>query len=380
MAGPVSLAILTHFEDLTDPRVERGKLHKLIDIVGITLCAFLCGAEGWEDVERYGSIKRDWLAKWLELPNGIPSHDTFRRLFRALRPAEFVRCLQSFVTTLQAECQGRQIAIDGKTICGSFDTATNRSALHLVSAWSTEAGLSLGQVAVDSKSNEITAVPSLLAMLELEGATVTLDAMHCQRETAAEIRQRGADYVLCVKGNQQKLHEAVSQAFMAHAEADFNAPAIRRYKTTDAGHGRHETREYFVAPAPKALVAAGQWRDLSMIGMVIRTRQVGDAEPRDEVTYYISSLPVKVKGFARVVRGHWRIENTLHWCLDVTFAEDRSRIRAGNAPENVALLRRLALSILKQDTSLDESLRGKRLMAGWDNRTLEGILCGFQGK
>ena len=379
MVGPVSLAILTHFEGLTDPRVDRGKLHNLIDIVGITLCAFLCGAEGWEDVERYGRIKQKWLAKWLELPNGIPSHDTFRRVFNALKPAEFVTCLQSFVANIQQECKGRHIAIDGKTVRRSFDTATNRSALHLVSAWSTDVGVSLGQVAVDSHSNEITAVPSLLALLELEGAVVTLDAMHCQKETAAAIRERDADYVLTVKANQANLHEAVHEAFLAYAEKDFQIPQLRRHTTEERGHGRYEKREYFVAPAPKSLLQSGEWRDLETIGMVIRTRQVADKEPTTEVSYHITSLPPKVKRFACVVRGHWSIENTLHWSLDVTFSEDRSRIRTGKGPENVALLRRLTLSILKQDTSLDESLRGKRLMAGWDNQTLERILCGFRG-
>jgi predicted transposase YbfD/YdcC len=379
MVGPVSIAILTHFEGLTDPRVDRGKLHKLIDVLGIALCAFLCGAEGWEDVERYGRIKRKWLAKWLELPNGIPSHDTFRRVFNALKPAEFVACLQSFVATLQEEMQGRHIAIDGKTVCGSFDKATNRAALHLVSAWSSEVGISLGQVAVDQKSNEITAVPSLLALLELEGATVTLDAMHCQKETAAAIRGRDADYVLAVKANQEKLHEAVHEAFLLYAEKDFSSRRLRRHTTQEHCHGRQERREYFVAPAPQALADSGEWRDLASIGMVIRTRQLDGQEPSEEVSYYISSLPPKVKRFARVVRGHWSIENSLHWSLDVTFAEDRCRIRRGKGPENVALLRRLTLSILKQDTSLDESLRGKRLMAGWNNRTLERILCGFRG-
>ena len=378
MSRASSLAIFTHFEKLTDPRIERTQAHKLLDILTIALCATICGANAWTDVERFGLAKQEWFAKFLELPGGVPSHDTFGRVFALLDTAEFEACLRSWLRSLNKSMKGQGIAIDGKTLRHSFDQATGRAALHSVSAWAVGLRLSLGQVAVDDKSNEITAVPKLLELLEISGAVVTLDAMHCQTATAAAIQAKQADYVLNVKANQPKLLERLQQVFEDYVNLDFKAPGLRVHKTTEHSHGREERREYYVAPAPKDLLEAGQWSGLQSVVMVYRHRDVAGTET-DEVHYYISSLPPKVKRLAKAIRDHWGIENSLHWVLDVVFAEDDSRIRKGNGPETTATLRRLALSILEQDTSLKSSLRGKRLQAGWNNNLLARILTGFSG-
>lgn len=379
MSRTLSSAIFTHFEILTDPRIERTRAHKLLDIMTIALCATICGANAWTDVERFGLAKQGWFAKFLELPGGIPSHDTFGRVFALLDTAEFDACLRNWLRSLHKSMKGQGIAIDGKTLRHSFDKATGRAALHSVSAWAAGLRLSLGQVAVDDKSNEITAVPKLLELLEITGAVVTLDAMHCQTETAAAIQAKRADYVLNVKANQPKLFERLQRIFERYVNQDFKAQGLRVHKTTERSHGRDERREYYVAPAPKDLIESGQWVGLQSIVMAYRHREVAGKET-DEVHYYISSLPPQVKRMAKAIRDHWGIENSLHWVLDVVFAEDDSRIRKGNGPETTAMLRRLALSILEQDTSLKSSLRGKRLQAGWNNNLLANILTGFSGK
>src|SRR5262249_2757778 len=262
---------------------------------------------------------------------------------------------------------------------GSFDAAAGQSLLHLVSAWATQARLVLGQVAVNAKSNEITAIPHLLELLDLRGCIVTIDAMGCQKDIAATIRAREADYVLTLKENQPTWHRLVHEAFVAHADADFTDPSLRRLKTVERGHGRVETREYFIAAPPPGLVDQDAWKDLRSIGLVMRTRETDDGTS-EEVMYYLSSLPPKVKAFAKAVRGHWGIENRLHWSLDVTFAEDQSRVRKDHGPANLGLLRRLALTILQQDTSSKDSLRGKRLSAGWNEERLLTLLTAFCGK
>ena len=378
MSRTLSSAIFTHFEKLTDPRIARTRVHKLLDIMTIALCATICGANTWTDVERFGVAKQHWFAKFLELPAGIPSHDTFGRVFAMLDTAEFDACLRNWLRSLHKSMKGQGIAIDGKTLRSSFDTATGRAALHSVSAWAVGLRLSLGQVAVDDKSNEITAVPKLLELLEIAGAVVTLDAMHCQTATAAAIQAKRADYVFNVKANQPKLFERLHRLFERYVNQDFKGRGLRVHKTTERSHGRDERREYYVAPAPKDLIEAGQWAGLQSVVMVYRHREVAGKET-DEVHYYISSLPPKVKRLAKAIRDHWGIENSLHWVLDVVFSEDDSRIRKGNGPETTAMLRRLALSILEQDTSLKSSIRGKRLQAGWDNDLLAKILAGFSG-
>jgi len=364
------------FENLTDPRMERTKRHTLLDLVILAVCATLGNADGWADIERFAKAKIDFFRSFLELPNGIPSHDTFGRVFARLEPAALMACIQQWLDALGAAVAGEVVAIDGKTLRGSFDTAAGKNPLHLVSAWACEARLTLGQVAVDAKSNEITAIPLLLELLDLKDCIVTIDAMGCQKDIAAAIRARQADYVLAVKENQPDLHHTVHEAFMAHAEEDFSDASLKRIKTVERGHGRQETREYFITAAPKTLLRGGQWKDVRSIGMVTRTRVV-NAQETDEIVYYVSSLPPKVRQFAKAVRGHWGIENRLHWSLDVTFAEDKSRVRKDHSPLNLGMLRRLALSILQKDTTIKDSLRGKRLRAGWDEEVLLKIVTGF---
>ncbi|QDS97127.1 ISAs1 family transposase [Adhaeretor mobilis] len=373
MAITKSPVILTHFEELTDPRMERTKRHRLSDIVAIALCGAICGADSWADVERFGNEKIDWFRTWLPLEHGIPSHDTLGRVFSLLDTKEFYHCLANWVASLQLDLQGQTVAIDGKTLRRSFDQASGTGALHLVNAWASDLHLSLGQLATEQKSNEITAVPRLLEILAIEGAVVTLDAMHCQKQTAEKIRLAGADYVLQVKGNQKKMHEQLLQLFIDYGDQDYRG--VRRHVTVEKNHGRDERREYYVAPAPPKL--SEQWRDLRSVGMVFRYRKSGE-KLSEETSFFISSLPPKVRSLAGHVRNHWSVENSLHWSLDVTFSEDQSRLRKGNGQEIAAGMRRLALSILKRDTTLKESLRGKRLRAGWNNQTLQAILTSIQ--
>jgi len=369
----------THFENLTDPRVKRTRRHILQDILVIALCAMIANANTWVDIERFGKSKLDLLRRFLALPNGIPSHDTFSRVFARLDPAALLVCLHNWLNELREKLGGTHVAIDGKTLRGSHDGEVRPNALHLVSAWATEARLFLAQLAVDQKSNEITAIPQLLELLDLEGDTVTIDAMGCQKEIAKAIIDKKANYVLQVKDNQPTLHAAISEAFIAMADDDYSESSLRRFRTVDRDHGREETRDYFIVDVPASLPCADEWAGLKSIGMVLRTRKEGD-NISEEVAYYITSLEPQVKAFARVVRGHWGIETTLHWSLDVTFSEDQSRVRKDRGPENLAMLRRLVVSILQQDTSCKASLRGKRLIAGWNDEALLKILTAFSGE
>jgi predicted transposase YbfD/YdcC len=369
-----------YFTDLPDPRLDRTKRHALLDILILALCATLGGANGWADIERFGKAKLDFFRQFLPLPNGIPAHDTFGRVFARLDPAALLGCIQKWLAAFRTVLDRELVAIDGKTLRGSFDTAAGQSPLQLVSAWATEARLVLGQVAVDAHSNEITAIPLLLELLDLRGCIVTIDAMGCQKEIAAAIRAQEADYVLTVKGNQETLYEDISTFFIDCLDQDFAGVAPRRCQTTNDDHGRQETRYYTIVAVPETIRQRHAWCDLRSIGMVYAERQVGDEELEVETRFFISSLAPQVKRFARAVRGHWGIENRLHWSLDVTFAEDHSRVRKDHGPANLGMLRRLALSILQQDTSSKDSLRGKRLSAGWDEERLLKLLTGFCGK
>ena len=367
-------AVFDHFETLSDPRIDRNKHHLLHEMVVVALCAAICGADGWADVERFGNTKLKWLRRFLKLEKGIASHDTFGRVFARLDTSEFLSCLQAWVEHFQSALREQGVAIDGKTMRRSFDRATGQSALHVVSAWATDLRVCLGQVAVEDKSNEITAVPRLLELLELTGAVVTLDAMHCQKETAAAIRNQDADYLLTVKGNQPTLYQELLDQFIAYGEQDYRVRGLRRHTTTERNRGRDERREYYVAPAPPHLKAI--WKDIQTIGMVYRYRHENDTI-HEETMFFISSLPPRVRKLAGHLRSHWGIENSLHWVLDVTFREDDSRIRKGNGPEISSMFRKLALNILQRDTTLKSSIRGKRLQAGWNNEVLEAILAGF---
>jgi predicted transposase YbfD/YdcC len=372
------VAILTKFEKLTDPRVERTKRHLLLDMVTVALCGAICGADSWVDVEKFGKAKQEWFARFLQLPNGIPSHDTFGRVFARLDTQELLMCLQNWLRSLHLSLKEQGVAIDGKTLRGAFDAASGKSALHVVSAWASGLRLSLGQVAVDGKSNEITAVPKLLELLELTGAVVTLDAMHCQKETLKAIRAKGADYLIAVKDNQPKLYALLQDLFIEYGDADYKAPGLRSFRTVERNRGRDETRICYAVAAPLALQTHLEWVDVKSVVMIYREFQRG-GKLQQHVSFFISSLPPKVKRIARYIRGHWGIENTLHWTLDVIFSEDRSRIRTGNAPEIASIFRKLALMVLQRDTSSKGSLRGKRLQAGWNEDFLERILCGFSG-
>ena len=369
------VAVFTPFEDLTDPRIERTRVHDLFELVVVALCGTIAGADTWADIERFGNDRLVWLRTFLRLEGGIPSHDTFGRVFAMLDPAELVAGIQQWLDDLGREI-GKHIAIDGKTLRGSGDKAAGRNPLHLVSAWASETRLTLGQVAVDSKSNEITAIPLLLELLDLKGATVTIDAMGCQKEIAAKIVAGGGDYVLALKGNQEKLHQAVDAAFTMALEARVRPPGMCRHVTTETNRGRQERREYTVLPAPRSLPGVADWKGLATLVMVLRITRINGRE-KGEVSYFLSSLPPKVKALAKFIRQHWSIESQLHWVLDVTFSEDASRIRKQHAPQTSAMLRRLAVSILSADTSIKDNIRGKRYRACLNTDTLERILLSF---
>jgi predicted transposase YbfD/YdcC len=367
------LSIARHFRSLEDPRIERTKKHLLLDIITLTICAVIAGAEGWEDVEDYGKEKYEWLKTFLALPAGIPSHDTISRVFRRLKPEQFEQCLVGWLMALSDALGVEHIAIDGKTLRRSFDRASAANALHLVSAWSVKNSLTLGQVAVDEKSNEITAIPALLRLLELKGAIVTIDAMGCQKEIAAQIVNEGGDYVLAVKENHPKLHEALVQHFERLHDTDFQDGTCHRHNTVERAHGREEERFYYTTSVPASLAEHQPgWTGLASVGQVITVTQREGRETSD-VRYYISSLDPRVKRFAEVTRGHWGIENSLHWVLDVTFNEDQSRIRKDHGQRNFACLRRFTTSLIKQDTSRG-SIRRKRKRAAWNNQVLLNIL------
>jgi predicted transposase YbfD/YdcC len=369
------LSIAHHFADLTDPRIDRSRLHELLDIVAIAICAVVAGADSWDDIEDFGKAKHDWLKTFLDLPNGIPSHDTFRRLFERLDPAEFQRGFLSWIEALH-EATGRQVvAIDGKTLRRSFDRAKSQSALHMVHAWATANHLLLGQVAVDEKSNEITAIPVLLKTLEISGAIVTIDAMGCQKEIARTIRGREADYVLALKANHENLFEQVVAFWDGACGRGMKGPDIAYHREWSEGHGRTEARRCWATSDLDWLSGREEWEGLHSVVMIEAERFIGDALSV-ETRYYLSSLPNDAKLLNDAVRSHWGVENSLHWVLDVTFHEDRSRIKKENAPENFGLLRRLALCLLKKESTSKRSLKGKRLRASWDEGYLRRVLCG----
>jgi predicted transposase YbfD/YdcC len=368
-----TLAIKTYFTDLVDPRLERTRYHELMDIVVIAICATICGAEGWVDIARYGVAKQDWLKTFLALPNGIPSHDTFRRVFCLLEPASFLRCWQHWIAALTVGLGLKQVAIDGKVARRSFDRASGKAALHLVSAWATEQHLVLGQVAVADKSNEITAIPKLLELLDISGAIVTIDAMGCQKEIAAKIRAGGGDYVLSVKENQPNLLEDIKESFTQGMETDFAGLNYSCHVEEYIGHGREEKICVQTILQPASIRDEELWKDLNAITMVFCERAEQGKETTTEFRYYIGSRSAVASSYAHYIRGHWGIENGLHWVLDVTFDEDRSRMRTDHSAENMGLLRRIAVSLLKQHKKKG-SVRGKRLQSGWDDHTLLEVL------
>jgi predicted transposase YbfD/YdcC len=367
-----------------DPRRQCKNLrHRLVDILVIGFCGVLCGCDDFVEFETFGRKKEDFFRRFLELPEGIPSHDTFRRVFQAVCPQALqhglIAWLQGLRQTASAAADGPVVAIDGKTLRRTFDRAQGLGALHLVSAWATANGLTLGQVAVDAKSNEITAIPQLIALLDLKDCVVTIDAAGCQKDIAAQIVAKEADYVLALKENQPTLYEQVSDYFVDQLETEGAARKLRHHREVEEGHGRTETRETFVAPATKAMIASGAWVGLATVVLVIR-RCVEHATGKtsEDVRYFVSSLPARAKRLAATVRQHWGIENSLHWVLDVAFNEDRMRQRDRNGIENLALLNRLAVSLLRQDKTVKGGVKCKRKAAGWDDDYLLHLLFDSQ--
>jgi predicted transposase YbfD/YdcC len=370
---PVSLEAC--FGDLPDPRVVGRCDHKLLDIVIIAICAVITGADSWVEVETFGQRKREWLATFLELPNGIPTHDTFGRVFAALDACAFQAAFARWIEGVFVAMRGQVVALDGKTMRGSHDKTIGKNAIHMVSAWASELGIVLGQRKVEAKSNEITAIPELLRLLDVAGCIVTIDAMGCQTAIAQAIRDEKADYVLRVKDNQGHLHQDL-QDWFAYADQRQFANMTHTYaETVNKDHGRIEIRRCWAIADPVAFEYIRHyegWVDLQTLVRVQRERRFAD-RVEGETAYYITSLPHDATRLLQAIRSHWAIENQFHWVLDMTFGEDDSRIRAGDSPQNMAVLRHLALNILKKDTSKG-SLRQKRYAAALDEAFLAHLL------
>lgn len=363
--GNIAAALSEHFSSLQDPRAEHLNDHKLIDIITIAICAIICGAEGWTDMELFGKERLAWLRQFLELEHGIPSHDTFGRVFARLDPLQFEQCFLSWVAGVFQVTEGQVVAIDGKRVRRSHNRSCGQAAIHLVSAWATANHLVLGQQKVEDKSNEITAIPALLQLLELHGCIVTIDALGCQTDIAQQIVAQGADYVLAVKENQPQLLEDMTLCFALAQQHDFAKVQHTYHRTVNGGHGRVEVRECWVISGAESLDflrGASNWSGLTTIALVRAQRQVGQ-ERSEETRYYISSLPNDAQRILHAVRSHWGIENSFHWILDVAMHEDDSRVRKDNAAENLSLLRRMALNLLKQEKTLKRGIQGKRLKA-----------------
>jgi len=369
-----ALSLASHFARLKDPRLKRRQRHEFLDIVVLAIAAVIGGANTWADIALFGRCHQDWFKTFLALPNGIPSHDTFERLFARINPQAFLHGFQQWIAALVEQLGIRHVAIDGKTLRRSGDRAAGLGPLHLVSAWATQQNLSLGQVAVDQKSNEITAIPALLKLLELKGTLVTIDAMGCQKAIARQIVAQGGDYVLTVKENQPQLFQQVSDLFTQAIDTDFAGLDWDEYGTQSCGHGRQERRTYWVLRDVDRLACQEAWAGLAAVGMCVSVRSVRGEESL-EIRYFIGSKKASARVYGQAFRKHWCIENNLHWQVDVSFGEDQSRVRQRTSAENLAVLRRIALSLLKQHPSKG-SINSKRHRAGWDVTFLEEILRG----
>ncbi len=368
--------IAKYFESLPDPRHTRNRRHLLLDVIVIAVCGMIVGCKGPTSIERWAKAKEDWLRELLRLAHGIPSRDCIRRVLSALKPEAFQKCFQEWIAAClldDANGSHRTIAIDGKTIRRSHDKSAGLGPLHIVSAWAGEQGIALGQLATEEKSNEITAIPELIDQIDLTGAVVTIDAMGCQKAIAQKIVDGGGDYVLTAKENQPKLYQAIQTFFDEQTEDDFEHAHYRRHETREKGHGRRDERYYYLAKLPGEFPLKKQWPGIQAIGMVIRMTENSDGTERAEVRYFIASRYLSGQRFARSVRGHWGIENSLHWVLDVTFDEDQSRARQRHLADNLSWLRRFAISLLKQHPS-KHSIKGKSEIAGWSNDFLLQVL------
>ena len=373
-----------HLLQLTDPRLKRKRKHELIDVLMIAVTALLCGAENFSHMAQFGNAKESWLRTFLTLPHGIPSHDTFRRVFMLLSPEKFSAVFLSWTQSLRQAVGAEVVALDGKVVRRSFDSAKGQSAIHLVSAWASTNRLVLGQIKVDDKSNEITAVPELLRALELAGCIVTVDALNCQKNIAKETKEADADYVMALKGNHGTAHEEIKTFLDAAVEETLapklpgtklsaGAETLAVFETVDKGHGRMETRRYYQSATLEWFADRAAWEGLQTVGMVEAQREIR-GKLSVERRYYLSSLPLDVNTFARAVREHWGVENQLHWVLDVQMNEDQSRARSDHAAENLGLLRRLVLNQLRRDTRCQSGIKGKQLNASWDHAHLQSLL------
>lgn len=378
MSPKLGQTITKHFASLQDPRIDRTKLHALEAILVIAICAIVCGADDWIAVEAWGKAKRKWLERFLELPNGIPSHDTFGRVFARLDPQQFQKCFLSWIRATAKRTHRQVVAIDGKKLRRSHDRTLGKGAIAMVSAWATANRLVLGQRKVKDKSNEITAIPQLLRLLELAGCIVTIDAMGCQTEIVETIVQQNADYLVAVKENQGQLYQDVQDLFAGCREVNFRDVPHDYHKTVNKGHGRIEIRECWTLSDPEFLDylrQRGAWKNLQTLVMVRAERRIGHTSSQ-ETRYYISSLENNAKLALRAARGHWGIENGLHWVLDIAFREDESRVRKDHGPENLAVLRHIALNLLKQEPTTKTGIKTKRLKAAWDEDYLLKVLSG----
>jgi predicted transposase YbfD/YdcC len=379
MADPMNASIVEHFHTLEDPRIERTKKHLLLDILVIAVCTLLTGGEGFQDMELFGKSKRTWLQTFLALPHGIPSHDTFGRVFARLNPKRFQECFLSWTRAVAQFTHGALISLDGKTVKASFDRATASSPLHMLSAWcSDNGGLVIGQMRTETKSNEITAIPELLHLLAIKGCIVTIDAMGCQTAIARQIRDQGGDYLLALKGNHKKAYTAVKQYFHGHIEHQLAwRTAENFFDAFDDSHGRTVRRRVWTITNLPTLPALAKWPGLQAAIVVETIRAAYPGAPiTSDYRVYISSLIRSATAFVTMIRQHWDIENKLHWSLDVTFNEDHSRIRKDYAPENMVAVRHVALNLLRQEPSQPISLRQKRLLCGLDEHYLLTVLSG----
>ncbi len=368
-------SIVKHFESLPDPRHTRNRRHLLVDVMTLAVCGVLVGCSGPSAIARWARAKKDWLKTVLALPNGIPSRDCIRRVLSTIKPEAFQTCFQSWIACLVSEDEDPRptIAIDGKTMRRSHDRAAGLGPLHLVSAWSSEHGLALGQVATEEKSNEITAIPALIDRIDVKRAIVTIDAMGCQKAIAKKIVDAKGDYVLAVKDNQPKLHEAIKELFNEERQGDLLKMPHRDHHTREKGHGRKDERYYVLAKISRRFPLKDQWPGIKAVGMAVRVTEKRDGTTSSDVRYFITSCYLGGKRFAQAVRGHWGIENSLHWVLDVTFDEDQSRTRKRRIADNLSWLRRFAISLLKRHPS-NESIKGKSQIAGWSNEFLMEVL------
>lgn len=366
-------SLLEYFADLPEPRIERCKKHALLDIIAIAILASICGAEHFTEMEEFGIRKQTWLKTFLELKNGIPTHDTFARVFAALKPSAFQERFVRWVQAVATATEGEVVAIDGKTARRSHNKGAGIGALHLVSAWATRNRLVLGQVKVDEKSNEITAVPELLRLLEIKGCIVTVDALNTQKDIAEEIREQGADYVMALKENHPKLRWEVEGIFEAVATGAHADHVISMAESAETNHGRTETRRCWSVEAPEWLTGFAEWRDLKSLIKIEATRKIKEQETT-ETRYYLASLAPEAERAIQAVRQHWGVENSLHWVLDVAFREDESRVRVGNAPENLALVRKITHNLLQQEKTLKRGVKTRRFVAALDEAYLLKIL------